>query len=158
MKDRNASFHGDIEQYDVYLSHPSRDFGVTDEALRIRTEEGSRTLYYKGPKLDKDTKTREEISTQVSDPASMDLILERLGFKKVGVVQKHRRTYILNDIEVCLDHVKDLGNFIELEIQGKDLAEGKAKILQMMEELGLKKNERRSYLELIIEKKKSAQI
>ena len=38
------------------------------------------------------------------------------------------------------------GNFIELEIQGKDLAEGKAKILRMMGELGLKKNERNHIL------------
>src|SRR4029079_17138635 len=48
-------------QVDQYFAHPCRDFASTDEALRIRTTGGASFVTYKGPKVDKTTKTRREI-------------------------------------------------------------------------------------------------
>ena len=47
-------------QVDEYYAHPARDFAITDEALRLRTENNLTVITYKGPKLDRETKTREE--------------------------------------------------------------------------------------------------
>ncbi len=58
-------------QSDVYYNAPHKDFGETDEALRIRQiPENGKTrviLTYKGAKLDNVSKTRKEIEVDVSD-------------------------------------------------------------------------------------------
>lgn len=153
LKELGARFKKEVVQSDAYLSHPSRDFGVTDEALRIRREGEEYTLYYKGPKLDKETKTREEIGSPVPGPDSLKEILQRLGFGIVAEVEKRRRIYMLQDVEVSLDDVNGLGGFVELEVQDRELEEGKAMIRALMKELGLEKTERSSYLELLLEKR-----
>jgi adenylate cyclase class 2 len=152
LGDLGARFIKEVVQSDVYLSHPSRDFGATDEALRLRREGDRYTLYYKGPKLDRETKTREELASPVPEPESLKLILKRLGFGTVAEVEKRRRIYMLRDVEVSLDQVKGLGGFVELEVQDREIEEGKAMIRALMKELGLEKTERSSYLELILDK------
>ena len=62
----------------------------------------------------------------------------------------------LDDIEISLDRVKDLGNFIELETHGEDIDEGKKRLFELMSRLGIKESVRSSYLELLIEKKRGA--
>ena len=58
-------------QRDVYFNAPHKDFGVTDEALRIREipENGENRiiLTYKGAKMDDVSKTRKEIEVDVSE-------------------------------------------------------------------------------------------
>jgi adenylate cyclase class 2 len=141
------------KQIDIYFSHPCRRFAVTDEALRIRKEEGHCTLVYKGPKIDLETKTRDEIEVEVSDCEQIASILKKLGFDIAGKVVKERTVYRIGSLVVCLDEVEDLGSFVEIEYAGEDLEKGKREILSMMRELHLSGNERRSYLELLLIKK-----
>lgn len=143
----------DREQVDVYFSHPVRDFGVTDEALRLRKENQRSRITYKGPKLDQDTKMREEIELEVEDLVRMSAILEKVGFDPYLRVAKHRIVYSYQGIEFCLDRVDGLGDFVELEYEGDDLVDGRERIMRLKLELGLEGNERRSYLELLLEKK-----
>lgn len=140
-----------VEQSDSYFAHPCRDFGVTDEALRIRHQGGKQTLYYKGPKVDAETKTREEIAMPLSDADAMRKILQRLGFVPAIVLDKERDIYQLDGVEVALDSVNGLGHFVELEVQGEDIERGKARLKDVMRSLGLEGSERRSYLELMLE-------
>ncbi|KQM12635.1 hypothetical protein AOA80_01025 [Methanomassiliicoccales archaeon RumEn M1] len=144
-----------VEQSDSYFAHPCRDFGVTDEALRIRRQGGRQTLYYKGPKVDAETKTREEIAVPMSDADAMKTILQRLGFSPVAVIEKVRDVYQLGAVEVALDTVSGLGHFVELEVQGEDVEGGKALLMEAMRSLGLEGSERRSYLELMFERSRS---
>lgn len=143
------------EQRDTYYNHPSRNFAESDEALRIREEEGNAVLTYKGPKLDSKSKTRKEIKVQVEDPHQFKDILNMLGFKEVGVVRKHRKKLLLGEFKVCLDKVENLGEFVEIEAiaQSDDLNDKvgnlRDSILKTLEDLGLKDLERRSYLELL---------
>lgn len=152
LRARGAEFHGEVSQVDLYLSHPCRDFAKTDEALRLREEGGSVTLFYKGPKLDPRSKTREELSVAVPDPAAMRMILERLGFRPVAEVRKTRRNFGLGPVEVSLDRVAGLSGYVELEVQDRPVEEGRSMLLALMKELGLEGMERRSYLELLLEK------
>ena len=39
-----------VHERDIYYNAPHRDFGITDEALRLRYAGGSCTLTYKGKK------------------------------------------------------------------------------------------------------------
>jgi adenylate cyclase class 2 len=151
-----GAFKKELKQTDVYLAHPCRDFARTDEALRLRQENERFVLYYKGPKLDRETKTREELSTPVPDPASLLLVLQRLGFRIVTEVRKTRKVYELRGVEVALDSVEGLGSFVELEVQGSDVEKGKRMLFDLMAELGLERTVRSSYLELLLEKSNKA--
>ena len=142
----------DLEQVDMYLSHPVRDFGATDEALRLRRENQRSRITYKGPKLDQDTKMREEIELEVEDLERMSMLLERVGFRPFMKVVKRRRVLELEGVHFCLDRVEGLGDFVEMEYQGQDLGEGKRRINELRTRLELEGNERRSYLELLLEK------
>ncbi len=153
LKEMGGKHLEDLEQVDLYFSHPARDFGGTDEALRLRRENERTLITYKGPKLDKDTKLREEIELGVEDLDRMSMVLERLGFRPVIRIAKRRTVYDLRGIHFCLDRLPGLGDFVEMEWQGDDLDEGKRRIMELKQRLELVGNERRSYLELLMEKR-----
>jgi adenylate cyclase class 2 len=69
-------------------------------------------------------------------------------------ISKQRRIYGIKGVSVCLDQVEGLGDYVEFEFEGEDLEEGRSRILGLMMELDVEGNERRSYLELIMEKEK----
>ncbi|MHA1755107.1 MAG: class IV adenylate cyclase [Candidatus Odinarchaeia archaeon] len=151
--------HSQIEE-DIYFQHPTIDFSITDEALRLRKINGEYTLTYKGSKLDKTTKTREEINVRVDDGDSFKEILIRMKFKPFMEVTKTRDIYSLNEIHIYLDNVNSLGYFVELEkivSNQKELEEEKRKIFETVKKLGLseKNSIRKSYLELLLEKSSS---
>jgi adenylate cyclase, class 2 len=148
---RGAARLGEHDQVDEYFNHPSRDFALTDEALRLRRDSKGR-ITYKGPKIDRLTKTREEIEMDIDDLDKMTQILLRLGFRRVAKVTKKRKEFLLEGVTVCLDSVEGLGDFVELEIQGGDAGEGRSRIEKMRDELGLAGSERRSYLEMLLER------
>ena len=77
-------------QEDIYFNGIDRDFRETDEALRIRDEDGNFFVTYKGPKIDKISKTREEIEVRIEDKEKMRQIFKRLGFKEVKPIKKIR--------------------------------------------------------------------
>lgn len=140
-------------QEDVYFRHPERDFGKTDESLRLRKEADGAELTYKGPRMPgQHAKAREEVTMKTDNPLALQRILERLGFKEAYLVRKTRTTYQLDKLRVDLDKVEGLGEFIELEV----ITEAPERSASLMEtarkELSLDKLERKTYLELLIEK------
>lgn len=161
---KGATIKGTKDQTDIYLSHPSRDLSTTDESLRVRGERALapqgdgvlRTLLtYKGPKVSALTKTRYERELPLVDgigPDDAEDLFLRLGFERAMVVRKRRTVLELDDIEVSLDLVEGLGAFIELELVSDDLEGSERRLMALLSKLGLKGTERRSYLELLIEK------
>jgi len=149
---------------DHYFNAPDRDFARTDEALRFRRVASSNFLTYKGPKLDPQTKTRTEIEVPMATgeeaAEAMTQLLDHLGYRLVAVVHKIRRAVQTNkqgfDLQICLDEVKDVGRFVELEILASDdrLDEARKVLQAVAAELGLTTSERRSYLELLLQKRK----
>jgi len=144
-------------QADTYYNAPYRDFGKTDEALRIRVEDGRSILTYKGPKMDKVSKTRKEVETEIKDIDGMGNILSSLGFFPVATVTKKRKNFRVGDFYISLDEVRDLGHFIEVEIDVKDSRNFQEKvesIFRFMGKLGITRelSIRKSYLEMTLEK------
>jgi adenylate cyclase class 2 len=149
LLERGATPLGELDQVDEYFNHPCRDFAETDEALRLRKDHTGK-ITYKGPKIDRFTKTREEIEMQIDDLDKMTAILIHLGFRSVARVKKKRKEYVLDGVTVSLDSVQGLGDFVELEVQGDDAAEGRSRVERMRDRLGLAGSERRSYLEMLL--------
>jgi len=157
LREKGGRLIGVERQVDLYLSHPMRDFASTDEALRIRRDGEKASITYKGPKIDRETKTREELRVEVSSADDLELVFRRLGFGIGGRVEKERTTYSIGGVLVCLDKVEGLGDFVEMEYEGDDLVKGKEVIFSLMKALGLKGSERRSYLELLEKGKRPGQ-
>jgi len=149
-------------QVDRYYSHPLRNFAETDEALRIRRVGNQNFITYKGPKVDDSTKTRREIEVPLvsggAGAAKIVEMFESLGFDPVCEVTKDRRNCKIDfdgfQVQVALDEVLTLGKFIEIEItaQAEDIDEAREVLLNLAGHLGLSDSERRSYLELILNK------
>src|SRR5262249_19531928 len=59
--ERGAREDPAMDQEDIYLRHPARDFAQTQEALRLRRIGDDNRVTYKGPRFPGPTKTREEI-------------------------------------------------------------------------------------------------
>lgn len=111
-----------VMQRDVYYDAPHRDFAETDEALRIRRvenagAESSAVLTYKGPLVESESKTREEIETPIHAVADVEAILSALGFEPAATVEKERERWRVDGYTVTLDDVVGLGQFVEVEAE-----------------------------------------
>lgn len=148
-----AEAHGEKTQHDVYYSAPHRDFSETDEALRTRREDGDVYVTYKGPKLDRSTKSRREVDLRVGSLDVADDLLKSLGFTEFGRVRKHRRKYVYGDYVVVLDDVEGLDEYVEVEtVVGEDeWEEAREGVREMLRRLQLdpSKGIRDSYLQLL---------
>jgi adenylate cyclase class 2 len=153
----------DHAESDQYFNAPDRDFAKTDEALRVRRIGDANFVTYKGPKRDAQTKTRTEIEVPIaggSDAADdFGRLLTHLGYRAVAEVRKRRRVFALRrgnyEMHACLDTVDDVGRFVELEIVAPEaeLESARGVLLAAAGEFGLGQSERRSYLELLLERK-----
>ena len=145
-----------LAERDLYFNAPTRDFGRTDEALRIRSTGGETTITYKGPKHGRGgVKAREEIIVPVGSGEALGEILERLGFTRTAVVEKTREMYRVEGSFVALDEVAGLGSFVEIEAPaGMGEADAIALIGRVRGILALAGEEiPLSYLEMVLAKR-----
>ncbi len=123
LEDRAAEFVGRVEQVDTYFDAPHRDFAARDEALRIRAERSAdeekeeAVITYKGPLVEAESKTREEIETGIESLSDMQAVLEALGFEPAATVEKTRDRYRVDGFTISLDSVSGLGEFVEIEAE-----------------------------------------
>jgi adenylate cyclase class 2 len=155
----------DEEQLDLYLQHPARDFSISGEAFRLRRINGNAVITYKGPRQEGPIKVRTEIELPLAEDTDGDWleILERLGFRRVHTIRKHRSLYLwpkaAQPLSVMLDEVDGLGFFVELEVivdHPNQLAQAQASIQNVALELGLEVIETRSYLRQMLESKEQS--
>lgn len=165
-----AHFGEPATQVDRYFAHPARDFAQTDEALRLRSVGDEVAITWKGPRLAGGTKTRREIELPLGaiapslpgmQPATLDRwteLLEALGFRRVLEVAKRRRPGRLAwegaDVELALDAVTGLGDFLELEVLAapEEVPAARARLESLAHAIGCGDPEPRSYLEMLYPK------
>lgn len=124
-----------ILEIDTYFDNEKQEIRGADKALRLRetkrieqadidfaaakkdSQNTKVEINFKGPKLDQAFASRTEYETQVKDAESMRMILQALGYEKVEPqVVKKRIMYVRENVTACLDHIENLGAFLELEI------------------------------------------
>jgi adenylate cyclase class 2 len=167
LRQVSAEFSHTHEQTDTYFAHPVRDFAVTDEAFRLRSDGDENRVTYKGPRIDPTTKTRRELELPLPPGAEYRVqfasLLGLLGFRGVAEVRKRRRkAFVVWEgarIEVSLDDVLGVGTFVELELMAAEheLADAKRCLQSLANRLALTRSERRSYLCLLLEKNPQCQ-
>jgi len=156
----NAQFCGRVHEHDVYYNAPHRDFGVTDEAVRVRYTNDHAVVTYKGAKITTTAlKAREELSLAVESGAVFEKILDRLGFSKTAEVNKWRENFRLGVASISLDSVDELGTFAEIEVMAEtDAADASARINKISQEIGIQGEPiLASYLELLLAKRSAFQ-
>lgn len=132
-------------QKDIYYCPVQSDIRkyMQTKCVRIRTRNKTTTLDYKEIIDEKNAYIQKltEYSTGIEDETSMELILRQLGFEAVLKIQKERVECIDKDIyKIALDHVENLGWFVEIELLRHDGDETaiENKMKQVIEDLGIK--------------------
>ena len=148
-----------VRQVDSYFDAPHREFAETDEALRVRSEESDQRktteLTYKGPLVEEESKTREELTTGLTDSEATKEILEALGFEHAATVRKRRERFDHDEFTITLDAVDGLGEFVEIETEVEtedDVEPARERAVEILRTLNLDPDEqiRTSYLELTL--------
>jgi adenylate cyclase class 2 len=156
LLEKGAVCSGRIHEHDIYYNAPHRDFGVTDEAVRVRYTNDHAVVTYKGAKIKKfGLKAREELNTAVESGEVFETMLNRLGFTKTTEVNKWRENYRYSDAAISLDEVDELGSFVEIEIMAEDENSNAAVLIQRIaKEIGVSGEPiLASYLELLLSKR-----
>jgi len=132
----------DAYQEDHYFSPPHKNFfGTKKYYFRLRKKsDGSAVLAYHVVVSNLQTK---ELETMVDNFVVMKTILNKLNFKLDCVVKKKRRSFINNEknIELVLDNVVGLGDFLEIEYVGKMTKTASNSFYALINELGLSKKQ-----------------
>ncbi len=98
-----------------------------DQILRVRMRGERCTLTYKGPAERSTYKSREELESDLENPAAFLKILTSLGYAPVFRYEKYRTTYTDGSGLITLDETP-IGDFLELEGEGSWIDEVAAKL------------------------------
>ena len=159
----------EIIEEDMYFNSDHYDIKKRDEALRIRKStyiaENRTTaqINFKGPKIDKISMSRIEYETDIKDAKSMENILQALGFQPVAGVEKVWCYLERDGMAACVDCVKGLGDFLELEVLTEEEGQREKNLRKMdkvLEELGysIKDTVRSSYLSMLMQERDDGKI
>ena len=123
LKKAGGQFVGDFTQSDTFFADSGGKMIGSDCGLRIRRQASGETekiiLTYKGPRQKNRFKSREEIEVGVDSFKAIEQILLALGLEEIMLVEKRRSLWTLNNCEVCLDELDELGSFVEIEGQSE---------------------------------------
>ena len=144
IKDLNASVKkvSTLRLIDTYYISDFKDFeinGETVECVRIRKNEKGNVLTYKKIHKECNPIYCDEFETFVSNKEQMENILFALGFNVEMVIDKTRETYLLNNLELDFDSVKNLGELLEIEL--KDNSSDINEIYNFVKKYGLSKKD-----------------
>lgn len=100
----------------------------------------------------------EEYETEISNKEEFTKILNFLDFKKAVTVDKQREYWDCGDLEIALDKIKGLGEFIEVEAKRnfENTDQARKACLSFLDNLGIKNAEqieiKKGYPVMLLEK------
>lgn len=161
---KNAKYKLESFQHDIYFNPPHRNF-LEDkdnvcEWFRIRVSNQKAEINYKDwlPHEVKIKTHCKEYETVVDSYDQLREILNALNFVKLIEVKKTRKIWDYNDVEISIDIVDDLGEFIEIEYKGNlsNINDARKYLFQILVEIGAKTAEidLKGYPFLMLEKNK----
>lgn len=141
-------------QADTIYINEQTETTVKNPVFRIRKTDDQTILTLKIQETD--LNTAQELELEISDDKTMHQILQTIGFTAKVELGKKRQTTEYKGYHICLDEVKRLGDFMEIEKLAEEGADKEAVYSEMMnilEEFGIKKEDLREekYFEMILE-------
>lgn len=152
--EKNAIFQGETHHVETYFDRKENSFifdninGFKDSEhyLRVRkdTSKGDSMCLkiFKIDQVNQRSENIDEIEFSVSSGEEATRLLKALHFEESIVIDKVRKKYLVIDLpfEICIDQVKDLGMFAEVEITEQiegDIAVGWRKIKEFLVSIGI---------------------
>ena len=85
-----------------------------------------------------------ERETEIADPKELKEVLFLMGYRSVVEIHKVRRKAKYKDYEICLDEVKGLGSFVEVEkiTDEANAEEVQEELFQFLETWGIQRENR----------------
>jgi len=125
--------------------------GPGDFILRIR-ESDKTFLTFKA--LTETTGAWVEHETEIQNAEETKAILLKLGFAKALSMTKNRLSGKLDDFELCLDDVKELGTYMEIALDSSDEKKAREDILKLLNKLGFDENQivHKGYVAMLFER------
>jgi len=138
LKKEKVVFSGSKHQVDnVWISKDADGTNLVSGLPVVRTrEEGGKVILTL--KIELAHGTFEEHETEVGSLEETEHILECLGMRKLVEIDKDRKFAKFENYNLCLDNVKNLGNFMEIEIVTKtENQNAKENIIALAKKFGL---------------------
>lgn len=159
-----GKFKYEAFQGDYYFNPPHRDFLKNKENvcewLRLRKTNSKVQINYKDW-LPHDQKVKThctEYETNIDSFENFLNILKALNFIDLIAVEKTRKIWDIEDVEISIDIVKDLGEFVEIEYKGnlQNIEEARKYLFTFLDKIGAKTGEvdLKGYPYLLLERKK----
>lgn len=131
-----AEFYKEKIQVDSFFKRKGEELapaGPGNVLLRVR-ESDKNKLTFKA--LTEQTGVWIEHETEISNPEETKLMLEKIGFSKVTTMTKKRISGKLDEFELCLDDIKELGTYLEIALDSSDGEAAKKKLIELLNKLG----------------------
>lgn len=141
LKSIGAEFFEKKKQVDSIYKPKGTEFesqGPGSFLLRIRKSKKN-SLTYKS--LTKTTGAWIEYETEITNPEEMEKILLNSGFALVYTMTKERLPGKLDEFEICLDNIKELGKYIEVALESDNRKEARNKIEEFFLRIGFDKDQ-----------------
>ena len=158
LEDLGCKISEPISQHDYIYNQNGIDLSKTHETpvLRIRRQDG-RNIFTLKQNISGELDCLEK-EMDVSDGKILGEIIELLGYSKSVEVEKIRRKTKYKELEICLDEVKNLGTFVEVEKMTDDMSGDGQKtqdeLIDCLESIGVNKENKvlQGYDSMIYEK------
>ncbi|MEM5804620.1 MAG: class IV adenylate cyclase [Candidatus Aenigmatarchaeota archaeon] len=149
-----AKFSSPVSQVDDYYRFKGGELdpqGPGSVLIRIRRQGSKAFLTTK--ELTSRAGVWVEHESEIADPAETEEMLKQLGLAKVFSITKARACGKLGEYGLCLDRIKELGDYLEVEVISGDAEGAKKKIMSLMGKLGIaeKDVEHRGYAAIIFQ-------
>ena len=122
QKFKDFEYKGNKLTIDEYYYDPMRDDLKPDKdnqlshCLRLRRKNDDYSITYKDDVFENGKWLySNEYETRVESIDMIKEIFNRLGLIKFIEINNEKETYVYNDYEIVIEHVKDLGLFLEVE-------------------------------------------
>lgn len=146
---QNAKFMDKLQIIDYYLDNPKKSLykispeGFKDplEFWRVRQIDNVYFLCNKKRVIDENGRTIsvEENEAVTPEGEAIIQILKKRGFTDQVIIYKTREIFQYEDFEIVFDSVKNLGEFIEIELKSdeQDPIQGKSLIYDLLKKIGV---------------------
>lgn len=126
LKERGAEFIGVDRQTDTY-------FKVKKGRLKLRTGDIENDLIYYDREDSEGPKQSDVLLFKIESGSELEQILHS-SLEPLVVVNKRREIYFIGNVKFHIDHIKNLGNFVEIEAIDRDGDIGREKLLEQCNE------------------------
>lgn len=145
-----------VDKTDVYYGHLKKDCAY----LRTRVKNGEPFLNIKTKKTEKGIEANQEIKMALTSMPAFHKLLKKIGIPMVGKKQKKGAIYRKGGMQIELNTVGGLGDFLEIETivpEKSDIPRAKKALRNLFKQLGFGPEdfEKKYYLELLEEKRKN---